>query len=145
MNDYALIGKNILIIDKYFKIYFKNALKIYGLNASEGLALLMLYEGKCQTQDQIISELHYDKGVIARTMKELEDKGYVERNENPVDNRSFIFNVTEKSELVRPHIIRILKSWSDKLMDGIDDIEVLKMAITKMSINAYNTVKGDNE
>ena len=145
MNDFASIGKNILIVDKYFKIYFRNALKEYDLNASDGLAILMLYEGHCQTQDQIISELHYDKAVVARTMKGLEEKGYVERFENPDDNRSFIFKPTERVEVIKPELMRILREWSNKLMDGIDDIETLKKQMSIMSQNAYKTVKGDNE
>ena len=57
------IGRNIMVIDKYFRMYFKNHLKQYGLNTAEGLSLLALYEEDGRTQEQLIMLLHYDKAL----------------------------------------------------------------------------------
>ena len=88
---YAFIGRYIFIVDKYFRLYFKDSLKEYGMNSAEGLVLLVLFGEDGMTQDQLIAELQYDKGVMARTMKSLEEKAYVKRERNPIDKRSSIF------------------------------------------------------
>jgi DNA-binding MarR family transcriptional regulator len=111
------IGRKMMIINKYFKIYLRNALKEYDLNAMEGMVLLVLYENNNhldkdtfdkihnilgKTQEQIISELHYDKSIMARTMQSLEKKGLLLRDDNPHDNRSYIFTLTEKAVAFKP-------------------------------------------
>ncbi|MEF9951498.1 MAG: MarR family winged helix-turn-helix transcriptional regulator [Clostridium sp.] len=151
MKTLASIGKNIFVIDKYFKLHFKNELKKYSLNTAEGMVLLALYEGdkktegeilssihKCEmgmTQEQIIYELHYDKSVMARTMQSLENKGYVIRNPNPNDSRSFIFSLTNKAKEFRPTLINILRDWTSQLLNGIDNIDIVRDALSKMKDN----------
>lgn len=152
------IGLNILVIDKYFKIYLKKSLKEYNLNTSEGLVLLILYKqletldknlieihntelGK--TQDQIIDELHYDKGVMTRAMKSLEEKNYVLRKDNPQDNRSYIFELTEEAICLKPHLLEILNKWHNIVLKDInkDMIKILKSQLSKMFQNVINSNK----
>ena len=35
------IGKSVIVLEKYFKLFFKSALKQYNLNATEGVVLLL--------------------------------------------------------------------------------------------------------
>ena len=90
------LGRNILVIDKYFRMYFKNSLKQYGLNTAEGLCLLSFYEEDGRTQEQLIDMLHYDKGVMTRTMQSLEEKGMLSRMNHEEDSRSYLFYLTKK-------------------------------------------------
>lgn len=159
MYGHTSIGRSILVIDKYFKMFFKKALKKYDLNAAEGMVLLVLLEqdGKTGTeifneihedifgksQDQIIDELHYDKGVMTRTMQSLESKGYVIRNNNPDDSRSFIFTLTHIAFTLKPDLIAILKEWNYILLKDIDHLDVVKKEIEKMSQNAQRIIKGE--
>lgn len=119
---YKEIGRNILIIDKYFKLYLKTSLKYHGLNTAEGMVLLTLYEQTGQTsaqvlqnihhknfattQNQLIDDLHYDKGVMTRTIQSLEQKGFVQRADNPMDSRSFLLNVTDQAVEFKPVVGR---------------------------------------
>lgn len=154
MYEYASIGRNIMIIHKYFKMFFKNELKKYHMNTAEAMVLLALYEhdGKTdeeiltaihngsvgKTQDQIIGELHYDKGVMARTMQSLENKGYILRNDNPHDNRSYIFTLTEEARCFKPKLIAILRQWNEGLLADIGDLDMLKQLMERMATNAHN-------
>jgi len=154
MYQYASIGRDIMIIHKYFKMFFKHELKKYQLNTAEAMVLLALYEqdGKTdeeilttihngrvgKTQDQIIGELHYDKSVMARTMQSLENKGYILRNINPQDNRSYVFTLTEQATSFKPKLIAILRQWNDSLLADIDDLAALKRIMDKMAFNAHD-------
>lgn len=155
MFNHKNIGLNIFIIDKYFKVYLKQSLKQYNLNSAEGLVLLVLYkyQGKFsknyldeyhshdigQTQDEIISELHYDKGVITRTMQSLEDKHYVVRKNNPQDNRSYIFQLTKEGILFKPTLMNILIQLNNMMLEGIDD-ETIDLLNSKLNQIVDNIV-----
>ena len=132
----SMIGRNILVIDKYFKLYLRNSLKNHNLNTAEGMVLLTLFDRenvvkaqKAETniginfgmaQEQIIDELHYDKGVMTRTLQPLEKKGYVIRTSNPNDSRSYIFSLTKKASDFKPTLIGILREWSNIILEGMD-------------------------
>lgn len=156
---YTAIGRNMMKIDKYFKIFFKNALKVYDINVAEGLVLLSLYGHNGQTenqilndldcnefsktQDQLIGELHYDKGVMTRTMQSLEKKNYVLRKDNPKDSRSYIFTLTEKALDFKETLIEILTEWSDCILKNFNEktLGIIDASLRSMAENAENKVK----
>lgn len=157
--EHKTIGLNIFIIDKYFKMYLKKSFKKYNLNTAEGLVLLIffkhhnkmsqndideIYKDKPgKTQDEIISELHYDKGVMTRTMQSLEDKKYVIRKDNPLDNRSYIFELTSKSIDLKPDLLKILNEWDNILLQGIDKefVDLINSQLDKIVKNIVNSNK----
>ena len=140
MDKFVSIGRNITIADKYFKLYLRNVLQPYNINATEGIVLLMMYrKSSGNTQDELIKDIHYDKGVMARTMKELEEKGYVERNQNPLDSRSFIFSLTEKGHDFKHILIDFLRQWNKKLISDISE-EHLAIVEASLEIMAQNSL-----
>ena len=161
MDKRACTGRNIMVIDKYFKLYFRRRLKAFDLNSAEGMVLLALYGSDgmterqifmslhsnvpIQTQEQIIRELHYDKGALARTMKALEEKDFVQRAKNPRDSRAVDFNLTDKARELRPRIMEILVDWNDALIGGIpaDDLDRTIDTLEKMAANAAVKVRED--
>lgn len=140
MDKFTSIGRNMTIVNKYFKIYLRDRLVPYEINASEGIVLLMMHrkENEENTQDELIKEIHYDKGVMTRTMKELEKKGFVERKPNPNDSRSFLFSLTEKGKEFKHIIIKILQDWNKELLGGISD-ENLAIVEEALGIMAENS------
>lgn len=156
MKRYASIGRSMNIADKYFRLYLRNSLKPYDLNTAEGTVLLSLYgkdgttenqifdsindQKPCHTQDQIIDELHYDRGVMTRTMKALEEKEYVLRSDNPNDCRSYIFSLTKKALGFKPILVGILYEWNECLLEGID-ADTLKIVENALTIMARNAMK----
>ncbi len=155
------VGRSNMIIEKYFKLYFRNNLKKYDLNTAEGLILLLMMEKemkpqynaldkmhqliKGQTQDQMNDEIHYDKAVMTRTMQSLESKGYVERRINPADRRSSVFSLTKKAIDFKSTLIDILTLWNDGLQKGIDKekLEIVKTVLSQMANNALELIKGE--
>jgi len=147
VEPFAGIGRTMMIADKYFKLFLRDALQPYGLNAAEGIVLLMLLRNEQhphqtlitgKTQDELIREIHYDKGVMTRTTKELEQKGYVVREQHPADCRSYLFSLTEKGRQFRATLMEILRQWNEKLLGGISEehLAVTEAALAKMAQNA---------
>lgn len=157
------IGQHILVIDKYMKLYLKTALKPYEINTAEGMVLLVLYghDGKTETeilegihcgtagltQEQIIDEIHYDKGVMTRTMQDLECKNYVTRAENDADGRSSLFYLTTKAKEFKPTLIKLLRHWNDTVLQGFDSetIERLDSCLNSMMKSARFLVESNKE
>ena len=152
---YVSIGRNMNIADKYFRLYLRSALNPYELNAAEGTVLLVMYgkdggtekqifhsihgfEPGGNTQDELIGQLHYDKGVMARTMKTLEEKGYVERRDNPADSRSYLFYLTEQGKNFKETLLHILRIWQEVLLKNLDEktLDVIEKALEIMAQNA---------
>lgn len=158
------ITRQFMVVTKYFKLYYKNQLKPYGLNIAEAMVLLALMDGmdkthgdilaaihdgrggmpdqaqmdRCSgmTQEEVIGDLHYDKGVMTRTMKALEGKGYVTRSANPADSRSYLFNATEKARLLQPKLLAILQAWNDLLLNGVAHQAEGRAALDQITENA---------
>jgi len=156
------IGKSVIVLEKYFKLFLKNALREYDLNATEGVVLLLLYEqaitpeksvmaemhrAVCgRTQEQMRCEVHYDKAVMTRTMQVLEEKGYVMRNPNPGDNRSYLFALTGQALKFMPTLVEILKQWNSCLLRGVsaENAAIAAEVTARMAQNAVESVsKGD--
>ena len=142
LEKFEHIGRNMMITDKYFKLYLRDALAPYELNATEGVVLLMMFHSAVaqkNTQEDLIRRIHYDKGVMTRTMKELEQKGYVLREANPADSRSFLFSLTEKGAALKEPLFDAMRRWNERLLAGIDehDLETVKTVLGKMAQNAY--------
>lgn len=152
MEKFVSIGRNMMIADKYFKLYLRDALQPYNLNAAEGIVLLMMYRKTSNhtsisgnhemfgsnTQDELIREIHYDKGVMTRTMKELEQKGFVTREPNPADSRSYLFSLTEQGIAFQETMMEILRRWNTQLLTGLSE-EQLSVVESALQIMAKNT------
>lgn len=147
MKNPAGIGMNIMISEKYFKQFLRDTLEPYGLNAVEGLVLHMMKMKNSEntetrlygnTQEEIVREIHYDKGVIARTMKSLEDKELVVRNPHPSDSRCFLFVMTDKGEEIHETVMNVLSDWNSALLDNLssEETEAVSSLMEKVSQNA---------
>jgi DNA-binding MarR family transcriptional regulator len=159
-SEFEKIG--VRLIEKYFKLFFRANLKEHDLNAAEGIVLLLMYEKEMEpnsntienihksirgkTLDQMIDEIHFDKAFMTRTMQSLESKGFVVRNPNPTDNRSFVFTLTGKAAAFRPTLLNILKLWNDSLMKNVEsqNIEIIRKALSQMASNVISFNDGEN-
>jgi DNA-binding MarR family transcriptional regulator len=153
-------GHYIIVIEKCTKKYLKEAFKEFDLNIAEGMVLLFLkrHDEKFdeaflrelhhipdgRTQEELVKELHYDKGVMTRTMQSLETKELVIREKNVTDSRSFIFRLTQKGQEFLPHLETTIKDWSMHLVDGFEaqELEVFERNLERLTHNALNVLKG---
>ena len=148
MEKFEHIGRNMMISDKYFKLYLRDALSPHGLNATEGVVLLMMFHSAVaqkNTQEDLIRRIHYDKGVMTRTMKGLEQKGFVSREPNPADSRSYLFSLTEAGAALKEPLFDAVRRWNERLLAGIDerDLETVKTVLEKMAQNACGNIAAE--
>ena len=123
-------------IDKYDIMPFialihhisRNKLK-YAMNnpnhidmVNEGRYLIEIHKRKNLSQDDLASLFGQSKGTIAKALKKLEDKEYVERIIDENNRRKYILKTTEKGEKQAILLENDLKKWEEQVgIDKLDD------------------------
>lgn len=123
-------------IDKYDIMPFialihhisRNKLK-YAMNnpnhidmVNEGRYLIEIHKRKNLSQDDLASLFGQSKGTIAKALRKLEDKEYVERIIDENNRRKYILKTTEKGEKQAILLENDLKKWEEQVgIDKLDD------------------------
>jgi DNA-binding MarR family transcriptional regulator len=88
------------------------------------------------TQDQLTSDLKFDKATTARAVRHLEEVGYISRKVDPNDRRSFRLFPTQKGLDFHPKLKEILESFDQQLTGGLTDEEkdTLTVLLKKLTV-----------
>ena len=122
-------------IDKYDIMPFialihhisRNKLK-YAMNnpnhmdmVNEGRYLIEIHKRKNLSQDDLATLFGQSKGTIAKALRKLEDKEYVERIVDENNRRKYILKTTEKGEELAILLKNDLEEWENAV--GIDKLD----------------------
>ena len=101
-------------------------------NLRDSYSLLKIYYSEIElSQEDLCDIFCQSKGTVAKTLRKLEDKGYIERIINKDNRRKYILKLTKKGEEVIPVLKREMDYWhnsvglakiSDESMDVIRDV-----------------------
>ena len=78
-------------------------------------------------QETMARYFHLDKGTIARTVKKMEDAGYVYKYVDPDNRRAFRLTLTDKGYQVAPEIIAIDKNWEEAICTSLTEKEQINL------------------
>lgn len=114
---------------KYLNSHIKD------LNLGHEMRYIMaIYDNPCISQDDLVNMFGQSKASVAKSLKKLEDHGYIIRNVNPENRRKYMLNATSKAEELVPKIRKISKDWEMEV--GItDEDQELKKRIKEIAIN----------
>jgi len=107
------------------------------MHLGDGQLRLIMYlmkdkEGK--SQEELSKDLELDKTSITRAIKRLEGNGYVKRERNPKDRRSYSVYLTDAAREIYPNIIRNKEIMERILMQGISEDEFRQFSDTLKKI-----------
>lgn len=74
--------------------------------------LIRIYTNEGINQEQLAKDFHLNESTIARNLKKLEDKGFIERIP---DKRKKIIKVTKKGEKTARKVMDYDKKWDEQL------------------------------
>lgn len=86
----------------------------------EGRYLMEIHKRKNLSQDDLANFFGQSKGTIAKALRKLEDKGYVERKIEENNRRKYILKTTKKGEELAILLKKDLESWEENV--GIDKL-----------------------
>lgn len=135
------IGKLISQLHRQHQKWLVKELLPYGIGSGgqhSFLKLILNHPGI--TQDQMTSEMKFDKATTARSVKLLEEAGYIERRTDPKDRRSSLLYPTTKALEFAPVLQSILAELNRKLTldfteNEVDQLVILLQKVYKNSEN----------
>jgi len=127
MKRHRSIGRLISCAHRLTTSHIHNELGKYGIGSGQTLFLMRLYRGDGINQEALARDLMTDKATSMRAIKKLELAGYVRREIDPADKRSYKIYLAIKAEKLRPAVRRILDDWTNQLLTGFSREEKEKL------------------
>lgn len=115
-----------------------SALYKHGLTTAEQPFFMTLHSQGRLTQEELSSIVCVDKSATARTLKSLEEKGFITREQDERDRRQNRVFLTERGRALFPMVFNEILRFNEKLTKGIgpEDLKVVYSALLKMEENA---------
>lgn len=109
-------------------------------NLRDSYYLLKIYYSEIELSQEDLCDIFYQsKGTVAKTLRKLEDKGYIERIINKDNRRKYILKLTKKGEEVIPVLKREVDYWHNSV--GLAKISDESMAVIRdVARKSYNLV-----
>ena len=82
--------------------------------------LIKIYRNEGISQEELAEALHLNESTIARNLKKLEDKGFIERIN---DKRKKIIKITPKGGKIAQKVMDLDEMWDKKLKSNLTDEE----------------------
>lgn len=108
------------LLNRRSQAFIANACADMGIAFSECVLLLNLYQRAGISQENMSAILFIDKAATTRTIKSLEKKGFIKREQSDEDKRVKKLYLTEKGEATQKPIYAILEKWMEFLSQGMD-------------------------
>lgn len=132
------IGKLISYIHRSNQKILAKELAPYGIGSGGQHSFLkVVLRRPGINQDQLTQELKFDKATTARSVKQLEQSGYIERIPDPEDRRSLLLHPTPKAKELEPVLKSILDDANKRLALYLspDEEEQLLMLLHKIGLS----------
>lgn len=127
------------LIIKRHNSFFDEKLKGTGVSAAELQYLVRIYNDNNNiTQRDLCNLFFVSEPVVARTLKNLENKGFVIRNNDPQKKTRKLLSLTDKGVEISKRMFNINAEWEKHLFDNlsVDEIENYKMLTKLLAINS---------
>ena len=116
----------------HFK-YLKSKISEFDLG-HEVRYIMMIYDNPCISQDDLVTMSGQSKGNIAKSLKKLEDEGFIKREVNPDNRRKYMLKTTSKGDELVPKVRQISKDWEKEVGITEEDSELIER-LKEIAIN----------
>jgi DNA-binding MarR family transcriptional regulator len=135
----APLGAIVSITSRGRFVFLNDRLRPLGLSSGQFPVLMLLSKEQNIMQERLVRHYHLDKGTIARSVKKLEDAGYIRRIIDPRNRRAVRLFLTEKGERVLPALSEIDREWEERIFTGLTrkeqkEVYILMRTVAKNSL-----------
>lgn len=133
------IGKLVSQLHRQNQKILAKELTPYGLGSGgQHTFLKLILNQPGITQDQMTNEMKFDKATTARSVKYLEESGYIDRRIDPKDRRSSLLYPTPKALEFAPVFKSILEEFNRKLAADLteEEVDLLVTLLQKITKNS---------
>lgn len=126
------------LITKGHNTFFDEKLKGTGVSAAELPYLIRIYvDSNKLTQRDLCDLFFVSEPVVARTLKNLEKKGFVIRNKDQKNKTRKLLSLTDKGVEISKRMFDINDEWEKTILKGLttEEIESFKQTMRKITVN----------
>ena len=127
------------LIIKGHNTFFDEKLKGTGVSAAELPYIVRIYaDNNKLTQRDLCNLFFVSEPVVARTLKNLEKKGFIIRNKDPQNRTRKLLSLTERGIEISKRMFDINDEWEKLLFDNFtsDEIEIYKRLTKSLAVNS---------
>lgn len=132
------------VIVRYSRSFLEKRLKQYDISFNEQIMLMYISNNEYTNQDSIAKNFITDKGTVAKTIKKLEEKGFIIRKENPSNKRENIIALSEKGCSIIRCMNKLLSEWQEIAFKDFSEEEIAEIKRLEGKM-LKNIAKTDNE
>jgi DNA-binding MarR family transcriptional regulator len=111
---------------------YRPILEQLDLTYPQYLVLLVLWENKEQTVNQIGGKLQLDNGTLTPLLKRIETKGLIKRTRSTIDERVVIVSLTSMGEDLKDKAECVPETVIKALNVSLEDLTQLKKALERI-------------
>lgn len=124
------IIKNFGILYRTFLNYISKSIASKDLSFSDSVFLVNIGENEGINQEEISTDLAIDKAAIARSVKNMEQKGYIRTKKSASDKRTKELYLSETGKELFQHMLNLHEEWLEQVFGNLDFNEIEHFAKT---------------
>lgn len=124
------IGKRLSVLMNLQIARANEKLKLIDLTYAQANVLLQLRVAISLSQDDLCKRLLLDKARVSRLVKQLEEKGYINKNVSTTDRRIFEISISDKGMMTIEDILAMLDECNEYILKGLSEKEVNQLIKT---------------
>lgn len=121
----------------------------FGLSPCQHTFVLAICRAPGRTQEELSKDICLNKSTVARTLTQLEERGFVRREQGERDKRCLLIYPTEKMLSIHSAVKLIAGDFTELVLNGVGEEErrVFEGVLAKMEANAKAAagIKEDRE
>jgi len=115
----ASIGRLVAILHRQAQIYMNHTLQPYDMTAAEYPFLMYLAHHDGVIQEELSGHLYIDKAATTRSIRSLEEKGFLVRRKDAGDRRCNRVFLTAKAKELEPVLRQAASRFNAFLLEGL--------------------------
>lgn len=122
--EYQGIIKDFGILNRTFLRYVSNAISDRDISYSDSIFLVNIGEKEGTNQEEIANLLAIDTAAVARSVKSMEQKGYIRTERSQEDKRAKALYLTNSGRELYQFLLQLNQQWVDSVLKDLDSSEV---------------------
>lgn len=112
------------ILYRTFLSYISKSLSSKDLSFSDSIFLVNIGDNEGTNQEEIANFLAIDKAAIARSVKDMEKKGYVRTERSKVDKRAKELYLSDSGKELYQYMQCLNQEWISHIMGDLDPDDI---------------------
>ncbi len=121
--DEKSIGRLLYVTAQTMTLHAEKVLKPYGLTVEQFHLLKNMSETDVLSQNQLCEIVQKSAANVTRILDRLEKKGFITKERNQADRRSFLLFLTDQGRDLVDEVSSLFDSFSEHLIKGISTQE----------------------